>query len=140
MKRLIGWLDDGTPLLDYLADDGLTDLDTIHFLPTSPGWYVLYWCDDDSVPDEARVWRSPVVAWRITEFSGTHNGEILRSTAVRAVSVEGIDWDETNYWLLGPDQQVSRTGIGPVPYEKWLEQRKQQLAEKQPEVDEHPVV
>jgi hypothetical protein len=136
LKRLLGWLDNGDPVFERENNS----LDTIHFLTAEPGWFVIHWCDEPDLSDEQRMCRTAVIAWKISEHSSLTYGNdptITRSSWSLPLTADQMDWEHERFWLLGPDQVVYQSEECPQPFEKWLEQRKQQLAEKPQH--EHPV-
>jgi hypothetical protein len=134
LKRLLGWLDNGDPVFERVSNN----LETIHFLTAEPGWQVIQWCDEPGLSDEERMCRTAVIAWKIFEMSGLTYGDptVVRTTWALPVTGDQLSWEHEHFWLLGPDGVVYQSEEVPLPFEQWLERRKQQLAEKQPEKPE----
>src|SRR5262249_38425673 len=64
MKRLLGWLDDGTPVLE----SGDESFETVEVLPAQPGWFVLQaFAGKNGEPD---IYKIAVVAWQLRTMSG----------------------------------------------------------------------
>jgi hypothetical protein len=128
VKRVLGWLDDGAPVFERTNED----LETFHILPAPAGWYALQWYDGDDAPDEERICKTAVVAWKVTVMSSiSHFGKVIGSTWTTPITADCTDWGEMDHSVLGPDGIVYRYEEVPQPFEKWLEAKKQELAEKQ---------
>jgi hypothetical protein len=124
MKRLIGWLDDGSAIFEQSNED----LETFSFLPAQPGWHTLQWYRGDD--GELHVCKTSIVAWKINMTSSvSHAGAVIRSTWTTPIVADSTDMDELDHVLLSPDGIVHRFETDPQPYEEWLAAKKQQLTE-----------
>jgi hypothetical protein len=127
-RRLLGWLDDGSPILEYPTDD----LETFSIVPAQPGWYTLQ--GDRSDSGELHICKTAIVAWKISVTSNiSHFGKVIGSTWTTPITADSTDWSEMEHSVLGPDGTVHRFERDPQPYEEWLAAKKQQT-------NEHPVV
>jgi hypothetical protein len=82
-------LDDGTPVFERENED----LETITIVPAPAGWYVLqWWGDDDDTPDEERLCKTAIVAWKVTVTSGvSHMGKKISSTWTAPITADCTD-------------------------------------------------
>jgi hypothetical protein len=127
LRRLLGWLDDGSPILEHPTDH----VETFHILPAQPGWHTLQWGRGDN--GELEICKTAIIAWKITTTSGiSHLGEVIRSTWTTPIVADSTDMDELNHVLLSPDNIVHQFETDPQLYEEWLAAKKQQT-------HEHPV-
>jgi hypothetical protein len=86
------------------------------------------------VPDDARLCKNAIIAWKIRTMSGlTHMGKVMTSTWTTPIVADSTDMDELDYVILSPDNIVHKFETEPQPFTKWLEGKKQQLAEKRRE-------
>jgi hypothetical protein len=121
-KRLLGWLDDGSPILEHPTDD----LETFHVIPAQTGWFTLHWFDDGA-DDEDCLCRVAIIAWRVSMTSGlTHDGKILQTSWSTPIVADNCDVDALD--ILGPDGLVYRFDYSPQPFGQWLEGKKQERA------------
>jgi hypothetical protein len=132
-RRLVGWLDDGSPILERPTDD----LETFSIVPAPAGWYVLQWYDGDDELDEERICRTAIIAWRVCLWSGlSHDGKVLSATSTLPITADCADWSEMDHWVLGPDDLVYRLDYSPQMFDQWVAWQKRQLAEKRREKPE----
>jgi hypothetical protein len=93
------------------------------------------WWDDDDTPDEERLCRTAIVAWKISITSSiTYADKPWTASWTTPITADCSDWSEMEHWVLGPDGMVYRPDEVPVPFGQWLEWKKRQLAEKRQSV------
>jgi hypothetical protein len=127
MKRVLGWLDDGSAIFERET----RDLETFSFLPAQPGWCTLQWYRGDD--RELHTCKTAIVAWKICTMSGvTHGGEPFVSTWTTPVVADSTDVDKLDYAVLGPDGLVYVYEQEPQPFGAWLEAKNQQTAHEHP--------
>jgi hypothetical protein len=126
-KRLLGWCGDGSAVLEHPTDD----LETFHIVPAQPGWFVLTWWADADAPDDERVGKTAIVAWKISITSSvSYADNPWTASWTLPVTADCCDWREMPHWVLGPDGLVYRFDEVPQPFERWLEWQQKQLTEK----------